>query len=181
MDEEELRFVMIAGLQGDRAAYERALGAVAARVRRFVSRRLKSAHMATDIEDVVQMVLLAVHTRRDTYDQTRPLMPWVLGITHYKLLEHFRANRHRASEVALAPLQASLSTGMDGHNRTEAVDEITTLLHQIPRSQREALVLTKFVGHSVEEVAQSAGLTPGAIKLRIHRAIKALRKLAQEP
>jgi RNA polymerase sigma-70 factor (ECF subfamily) len=41
---------------------------------------------------------------------------------------------------------------------------------------REALVLTKFEGYSLEEAATRAGVSTGAMKTRVHRALRTLQK-----
>jgi RNA polymerase sigma-70 factor, ECF subfamily len=43
----------------------------------------------------VQEVLLAIHTKRHTYDPTELLTPWVHAIARYKLINHLR--RHNAT------------------------------------------------------------------------------------
>ena len=48
-------------------------------------------------------------------------------------------------------------------------------LEGLPQNQKEALILTKVHGHSLAEAAMITGSTPGAIKLRAHRAYVTLR------
>ncbi|MCU1276778.1 MAG: polymerase, sigma-24 subunit, subfamily, partial [bacterium] len=57
--------------------------------------------------------------------------------------------------------------------------EALAALEQLPAAQRQALLLTKVEGLSQAEAAARAGTTPGAIKLRAHRAYVALRKLVR--
>ena len=45
---------------------------------------------ATEAEDLTQEALMAIHTRRHTYDPSLPLMPWVHAIARYKLIDHLR-------------------------------------------------------------------------------------------
>jgi RNA polymerase sigma-70 factor (ECF subfamily) len=50
-------------------------------------------------------------------------------------------------------------------------------LAKLPASQREAFEMLKLEGLTVEAAAERAGTTPGALKVRAHRAYKALRAM----
>lgn len=180
VDDEELRRSMVAGLGGDSAAYHAALAAIAVRIRRYVSRRLDHGSLSGDVEDVVQTVLIALHSRRDTYDPSRPLMPWVYGIARYKLLSHLRSSRGRLAEITLNDFEETLSDDASANVSPAAAHDTATMLNTLPSGQREALVMTKIQGLSVNEAAAATGLSEGAVKLRVHRAMKALRRLARD-
>ena len=47
-----------------------------------------------DSEDIVQDALLAMHLKRDTWDDSQPLEPWLRAIAHHKMVDHLR-RRHR--------------------------------------------------------------------------------------
>ena len=53
--------------------------------------------------------------------------------------------------------------------------QLDTALRALPNRQREALQLLKFQGLSVAEAAARAGTTPGALKVRAHRAYVAIK------
>lgn len=178
LDEERLKQRLIAGLEGDRRAYHHALETVAEAVRRVVGRQLSGGTLAHEIEDVVQDIVIAIHERRDTYDRSRPLMPWVYAITRYKLLNHLRDSRHRRRTTPLVEEVHTLASEKDGESYAMARQDIRSLLHALPSGQREVVVLTKIQGHSLAETAARTGLTESAVKVRIHRAMTTLRKLA---
>ncbi len=184
INDEKLQLLVAAALDGDAAAYRFVLRMVADRVRSFVGRRLDHGALADDVEDVVQLVLLAVHEKRDTYDRTRPFMPWVYGIARYKLLEHLRAHHRRLKMVSFDE-RADLNFddgSVDGLSELDpaARHDVAVLLEKLADGPREAVVLTKLEGCSVDEAAQKTGLSPTAVKVRVHRAMKALRKMAKE-
>ncbi|WP_109509506.1 SigE family RNA polymerase sigma factor [Nocardioides speluncae] len=66
--------------------------------------------------------------------------------------------------------------GADIHER----DELITALAQIPKRQREVVVLRHLVGLSVEQTAEELGLAPGTVKAHAHRALPRLRELLGE-
>ena len=43
-----------------------------------------------DVDDVVQETLLAVHLKRHTWDQSKPLLPWVRAVARNKLIDNLR-------------------------------------------------------------------------------------------
>ena len=86
--EDQLRAWMIGGLSGDSAAHGRLLRALLPLLRRYYRRRMQGHDDA--IEDLVQETLIAVHTRRATYDAARPLTAWVHAIARYKMIDAFR-------------------------------------------------------------------------------------------
>src|SRR5580704_3255032 len=82
---------MLASLAGDAAAYRALLKALGTHLRAFFARRLGGV----DAEDLVQETLLAMHTRRATYDTSQPLTAWVYAIARYKLIDYFRRMKLR--------------------------------------------------------------------------------------
>src|SRR5450631_36154 len=93
-NEAELRGLMRAGLRGDAAAYRALLGRLSASLRAYYKGRLaRIGQSATEAEDLTQEALMAIHTRRHTYDPTELLMPWVYAIASYKLIDHLRRTR----------------------------------------------------------------------------------------
>ncbi|WJH38268.1 RNA polymerase subunit sigma (plasmid) [Aliirhizobium terrae] len=76
---------------GDSAAYEAFLRAFAASVRRIVEGHLRYMGLSLyEAEDVVQEVLIAVHSRRHQWDTKRSLLPWLNAITRYKIIDASR-------------------------------------------------------------------------------------------
>ena len=65
-DEDQLREWMIGGLDGNAADHTRLLRAIVPVLTTFFRRRMNES---ADVEDMVQDTLIAVHTRRETYDR----------------------------------------------------------------------------------------------------------------
>lgn len=91
--EQRLRSLMLAGLEGDAAAYRQFLQQMATRLRSFYRRRLSG--WPDDVEDLVQDTLLALHNQRHTYQRTQPLTAWVHAIARYKTIDLLRARQAR--------------------------------------------------------------------------------------
>ena len=104
--EDQLRALMLAGLSGDAASYRALLEATAVRLRLYYARRIGADHIA--LEDLVQETLIAVHTRRATYDRNRPFTAWLHAIARYKLIDYMRSHRiHSAVPLEDAPEDAA--------------------------------------------------------------------------
>ena len=84
------------GRNGDETAYRRALDFAARRIRVYVSSgfRIYGYHNE-DVEDVVQETLLTIHLKRQTWDASRPIEPWLKAIARNKLVDHLRRKGYR--------------------------------------------------------------------------------------
>ena len=169
--EQELRALRLAGLDGDAAAYRRFLDQLARRLRAFLRHRLFDMH--DHIEDIVQETLLAVHNGRHTYRRDDPLTAWVHAIARYKLMDFLRArSRHDAVNEPLDDHLDVFAAADD--EASEARRDIGVLLEQLPDRQRLPIQLVKLQGLSVAEAARATGLSESAVKVGVHRGLKAL-------
>jgi RNA polymerase sigma-70 factor, ECF subfamily len=136
-------------------------------------------------EDLLQQTFLKVHEARAAYVRGANPIPWIYTIAHRTCLDELR--RRRRSRVRLtpdgtlaAPPRADISGAAEDAQVTppspRAAAAMAALQH-LPENQRQALILTKVHGRSHAEAAQIVGSTPGAIKLRAHRAYVTLRQI----
>jgi RNA polymerase sigma-70 factor, ECF subfamily len=101
-DEPELRGLMMAGLNGDAAAHKALLTRLSANLRAYFKTHLARIGKGPgDAEDLVQETLIALHTRRHTYDRSKPLTPWVYAIARYRLVDFLRRTRTSMTDVAI--------------------------------------------------------------------------------
>ena len=89
ISDDDLAALMKTAQAGDIEAYSQLLQEVTIRLRRIV-RRYRSFLSDEDIEDLVQDILLSLHSVRATYDPRRPFMPWLLAITRNRLADGAR-------------------------------------------------------------------------------------------
>jgi len=168
--EGELRALMVAGLDGDAGAYRALLGDLRTRLNSYFSRRLRRD--ADDVEDLVQDTLIAIHTRRDTYDRGQALTPWVYAIARYKLIDHYR----RGGRRVFVPLDdAASELRVEDHaSAVGARRDVEKALATLPERARALLRDLKLDELSVAEAASRAGMSEGAVKVASHRALKTL-------
>jgi RNA polymerase sigma-70 factor (ECF subfamily) len=109
----------------------------------LLQRRL--ARRPSEVEDLVQEVLLAVHNARHTYQAQQPLTAWVQAIARYKLADHLRSfARHEARNDPLDD-DTDLFAGT-GAEPAEASLDLERLLEQLPARQRLPIVHVKLRG-----------------------------------
>jgi RNA polymerase sigma-70 factor, ECF subfamily len=166
--ETRLKGLMLRGLDGDAQAHRVLLSTLGDRLRAYFSQRMSGA--PADVEDLMQETLLAVHLRRASWDREQPLTPWVFAIARYKLIDHWRRRRIRVTaplddiaEFLAAPTVAS-DDGLD----------LTRGLQALPAKQRALIEAVKVDGHSLADAGAQAGLSEGAAKVALHRALKSL-------
>jgi RNA polymerase sigma-70 factor (ECF subfamily) len=169
--EERLRTLLLAGLDGDAAAYRNFLSELSGRLRAFLRKRL--VHLQDDVEDVVQETLLAIHNARHTYRPEQPLTAWVHAIARYKLMDFLRARSRR--EAFNDPLEEEHDLlAICDDEPAQARRDVGALLEELPDKQRLPIVHVKLEGLSVAETAQLTGMSESAVKVGIHRGLKAL-------
>ena len=169
--EERLRGLLLRGLAGESSAYHMFLKELAAHLRAYFRRRL--ARLPDEVEDLVQESLLAVHNQRHTYDPTQPLTAWVRALARYKLIDMLR--RRSRTDLLNDPLDDDTELLAASDNEAaEARRDIGKLLAALPEHHRLPIVYVKLEGLSVAEAARRTGMSESAIKVGVHRGLKAL-------
>ena len=172
--ESRLKALFVRGLDGDADAYRSFLQALTRHLRAFLRRRIP--HYRDDVEDLVQEILLAVHNARHTYRQEQPLTAWVHAIARYKLMDFFRAHSRREALHEPFDDDGGLFVASDAEP-ADARRDVGQLLEALPDRHRLPIVLVKLQGLSVAEAAQRSGMSESAVKVGVHRGLKALSAL----
>jgi RNA polymerase sigma-70 factor (ECF subfamily) len=169
---------MRAAIAGDEAAYRKLLADLSHVLRGVVRRGFAGVGVPRDdVEDVVQDVLLAMHLKRHTWDKAMPLGPWVLAIARNKMIDDLR-RRGRRPEVAvdLSVLE------IEGEDQQASIDahDVARVLKELPEKSREIVQSISIDGHSARDVAERLGMTEVAVRVALHRSLKALAETYQE-
>jgi RNA polymerase sigma-70 factor (ECF subfamily) len=158
---------------GDADACRELLDDIGPVVNGFLRRRIADSG---ELEDVYQEVFMALFEARQTYEPGRPLEPWLFAIARNVAADHTRRHWSRASWQELAadpPDRPDLSL----EEPPSSAPDLAETLEKLPPNQREAFSMLKLEGLSLEAAAARTGISVGALKVRAHRAYKALRKL----
>lgn len=180
--EGELAALMAAAQDGDAVAY-RALLKACLPVVSAIARAQGVRGEAVD--DVVQDTLMTVHRARASYDPARPFLPWLRAITQRRAIDRLRRSGRRPREVH-DPLayEAEADPGPEPGQGLEARDRAAALARAVaslPDGQRQAVEHLGLRELSLDETSALTGRSKGALKVNLHRALKALRaNLMQE-
>jgi RNA polymerase sigma-70 factor (ECF subfamily) len=171
-----LKTLMLRAQDGDAAAWRALLIELQRRLSAYFARRLPR-ELATEVDDLVQETLIAMHTRRITYDPSQPFTAWAHAIARYKLIDFWRRRRLRAHaplDEAAEGLWSDGAAGREGHAAAEAAADLEKLLAGLTDRQRALVREVKIRGLTLAEAGAQLGMTEGAAKVALHRAMKAL-------
>jgi RNA polymerase sigma factor (sigma-70 family) len=178
ISDDDLAGLMKMAQTGDTEAYSRLLYEVTIRLRRIV-RRSRSFLSNEDVEDLVQDILLSLHSVRATYDPQRPFMPWLLAITRNRLADGARRYARTGGREVNADC---LDVTFVNENANKPIDlfgkeDLKNAIDGLPAAQRTAVEMLKLRQMSLKEAAAVSGMSIGALKVATHRAMIALRKM----
>jgi RNA polymerase sigma factor (sigma-70 family) len=170
--EEEWALLMRGAIAGDSAAYHRFLLAVAPFLRATARRQFaRVGAPGGDHEDIVQEVLLAIHLKRHTWDPSRAIGPWVAAITRNKAIDMLR-RRGRQTEIPIEDVIEQLPAEPTGGG--EDARDVERMLAMLNPRQRDIIRSVSVNGASIREVADRLEMSEGAVRVALHRALKAL-------
>ena len=177
MDESDLNAAMDRYACGDAGAFRALHGALHPRILAFLTRLTGSATLA---DDMTQETFLRMHRARATFARGGAVIPWAYAIARNVHIDHTRSKRHRneerlPSDPGLWPADPGGSDAEDMAIASEMARTVERVLAKLPPAQREAFVLLRYEGLSVQDAAAVLGTTETAVKLRAFRAYEALR------
>lgn len=168
------RAVLMARVQdGDRECFRALLDDIGPTLTNFLRRRIADRD---ELEDVYQDTLMAFFQSRHTYDPSRPFEPWIFAIARNIAADHARRYWTRATFEKLT--ETTPESADHGDSRFES--RLSDAMADLPDQQREAFSMLKLEGLSIEQAAQRAGTSVGALRVRAHRAYKALKRRITE-
>jgi RNA polymerase sigma-70 factor (ECF subfamily) len=160
--------------RGDAGGAEELFERYASSLLKFADRMLGNRESA---EEVTQEVFVKVISRAHQYDGRAAVASWLFAIA----ANACRDKRRRDRRAAVVPLEAvgelpargeGAEARMAGRERRAAVRRA---LEGLSEEQREALVLARYHGLPYSEIARVLGISVGAVKTRIFRAVETLK------
>jgi RNA polymerase sigma-70 factor (ECF subfamily) len=168
---------MAAAQGGDRQAYDRLLRQILPYIRAIVRKH----HATPDrVEDVAQDVLLTIHRVRNTYDPARPFSKWLGAIAHRRSIDALRRRVRADANETFSPIAYETFADPEANREISAHEDSTVLAEAIaalPPGQRQAVELLRLKELSLAEASAESGQSIGALKVSLHRAIRALQAI----
>lgn len=168
-DDDSLRRAMELALQGDKVAYREVLE----QSRRWLLAYYRRRVSPMMIEDLIQDTLMSVHSKRQSFDASRPYLPWLAAIARYRWVDALR--RMRATDE-LHPEEVA---GEEDEGPIVARLSIGRLLSHLPPRQANAIVLTRIEGRSIAEAARISGQSESNVKISVHRGLRKLSAMVE--
>jgi RNA polymerase sigma-70 factor (ECF subfamily) len=172
---------MRAERRGDGVAYERLLKDIALMLRRLVRARLARVGLSVhEAEDVVQEILIGLHTKRHTWDDTRLFLPWLYTITRYKFIDAARRLRREAShrvEITMDEMSEIFEAPAEDIDRSML--DIDRHLALLPQGQENVVRALALEGATVRATAEKLHTSEGSVRVLYHRALRRLTARAR--
>ncbi len=155
--------LVAAARNGDRAAFGQLYG----RYERMVHGILLARVPRSDVADLVHDVFLSALRRLDTLRDNKAFGGWLAMIARNRATDYHR----RRAEMTEAPETLS----RDDPPQAEA-HAVLEAIRSLPEAYREPLILRLVEGMTGPEIAARTGLTPGSVRVNLHRGMKQLRE-----
>jgi RNA polymerase sigma-70 factor (ECF subfamily) len=172
---------------GDEQAYETLVRTYGGRMLAVARRFLRQEQ---DAQDAVQDAFISAFKSIDNFEGNSQLSTWLHRIVVNAALMKLRSQQRRPErpiDDLLPKFQPDGHAAQPSQNWAVTLDTaaqdrdmqrfIRQKIDELPDSHRNVLLLRDIEEHTTEETAQLLGITPGAVKTRLHRARLALREL----
>ncbi len=129
-------------------------------------------------EDLVQVVFYRILKYRHTYRDEGKFTAWIYHLARKVAADHFRKQARSAAPTDPDDLQEhpdELASPDTQATTTDDLELLQTALARLPLEQRELLVLSRLQNVEHKEIARLLDTSVGAVKVRVHRALKDLR------
>jgi RNA polymerase sigma-70 factor, ECF subfamily len=160
----------VALVRAARAGDREAFGELYRRYARMVHGVLLARAPRTEVTDLVQEVFLAALRRLESLRAPEAFGPWLASIARNRAMDHYRRS---------VPT-VELSEELPGRAHPEGdAGTVLAAIRSLPEAYREPLVLRLVEGMTGPEIAQRTGLTPGSVRVNLHRGLQQLRARLQ--
>jgi len=128
-----------------------------------------------DGEDIVQEALFEAYRKLDTFDDSKPLKPWLFRIAHNRCIDFLRQKKARvALETASAAPDYVPPLNPSNLNIRFAVERLVV---NLPPMERACVILKDVLDYSLEEIAELVDSTVGGVKSALNRGRSKLAAL----
>jgi RNA polymerase sigma-70 factor (ECF subfamily) len=163
---------------GDHAAWRALYTAHAGRLVVWL-RTLPSGDAGFSPEDVAAETWLTAASKiADFRGTSSDFAGWLFGIgRHQARNAERRTTRRRTAPATIEVLDQSTGSAPAAGESTDADGWVSWLLSHLPRRERQVVACLEVVGLDVASTAAALGMTPSAVRVAHHRALKKLRAL----
>ena len=172
----DLEALMRNSQSGNQQTYAALLHETARMLRPYLAKRL---NFDSEVDDLLQEILISIHKARHTYDGQRPYKPWAYAIAKFRLQDYLRAHYadHLHHAVELSEVENDLQEPVTKSDIS--YESISGEIEKLPPKQAAILQMMHQEGYTAKEVAEKICMKESAVKVAAHRAYKILRKILE--
>ncbi|MGB1013431.1 MAG: RNA polymerase sigma factor [Nannocystaceae bacterium] len=178
---------------GDRRAFDRLYSTLSPRLRGFLMKIIRDE---PTVEDLIQLTMLKAHLARNRFElqggnPDGAVQAWYFAIARNVAMDHLRKQyrkdkrlRKTSGTEAQDPVAALVDEaptiedlGISHEAEQHIISEVQHAISKLPPGQREVVELHKLRGMSMSDIAARLEIREGAVRVRAHRAYKALARM----
>jgi len=172
-------------IAGDESALEILILRHKKRIFSYIMMVVRDRHLAEDIfQDTFIKVIATL--KKGSYSDEGKFLPWVLRIAHNLIIDHYR----RLKRMPLVDggedfdiftvLRLRQGNVEDKLMKEQVRGDLRKMIEQLPKEQREVLVMRHFLDMSFKEIADSTNVSINTALGRMRYALINLRKMAEQ-
>ncbi len=138
---------------------------------------LRQLYDYSGCEDLTQQVFLRMLKYKNSYKSGQPFKAWIFQMARNLRNDYYRQHAKKTSDrmVDVEKIAEVMAELCETEELAYRESQLHRAIAQLDEEQREIIVMTKLQQMKYEEVAELTGYSVGAIKVKVHRAIKKLR------
>ncbi|MDN5201778.1 RNA polymerase sigma factor [Fulvivirgaceae bacterium BMA10] len=127
-------------------------------------------------KDLVQNVFYRIIKYRKTYNAEYKFKTWMYQLARNIFSDHYRGQKAKFSDYSdVANIQVEDTDAVESIVKREKEKALHEALSRLPQEKREVLILSRFQGLKYDEIGKILNCSEGAVKVKVHRAIKHLK------
>lgn len=127
--------------------------------------------------DAVQEAFLRILRYRRTWRGRGSWRAWLYTVVRNACIDRLSARRREEEVLMRLPEEPARDRSNPAAGPEERVERLEAAIAGLPRSRREPLILKSIHGFSYREIAMICDISEGAARVRVHRALRDLRRL----
>jgi RNA polymerase sigma-70 factor (ECF subfamily) len=133
-------------------------------------------------EDLAQEVFVRMLKYRNTFGEDSDFSGWMYQIARNVRADHFRKRRQESMLIEQTRVERVEHRAPPSHEfeKEAQLSVLQRALLALPEEKRELLILARFEEMKYETIAELLSIEVGAVKVRVHRAVRELRALFLE-
>lgn len=133
-------------------------------------------------EDLVQEVFVRMLKYRKSFRERGEFTSWMFALARNVSADYFgRRPRANVTDEELDERPSGDPLPLEQLELAESLEQLRGALLKLPEEKRELLLLTRSGGLTYEQIAAILGCSAGAVKVRVHRALRHLRLVFRAP